>query len=225
MVAATPAARSSPTKAVSVINQPETANRAMPESRVARIRKPPTTRRPGRLKIRSSQGFSSRIANLPAGHQQHPVGQGQKGLVVGRENEGFASDRQFMQGLQYKHLTVAIQARSGFIQQNQIVIRQKDTGQTEASGLAAGESLSLFRHRAIDSLLPAVQKGTKAHVTQRRFNRNIGGIRSGQSKVIGPGALNQKTLLPQPAKPETARCFAEQMNFTGVRRHEAGQKM
>ena len=76
--------------------------------------------------------------------------------MVGGKNQGFAGHRQFMQGLQHKHFTVAVEAGSGFIEQNQVVIRQENTRQIQPSCLAAGKPLALLGYRAVNTLLATV---------------------------------------------------------------------
>ena len=73
--------------------------------------------------------------------------------------------------------------------------------------------------------MATVEQGTEAHIAQGRLDGDIRGIRSGQSEVVGPGALNQKPFLAQPAKPEAARRLAEQVDITGIRCQKSCQEM
>src|SRR5690554_2750363 len=222
MYAGPPAANSKPTRAVSVRNHPDRASKAMPEISVASSRAPPTTSRPRRRRISCNQGRSSRIAHLCAGDDQNPVGQCQQRLVMGRENHGLAGFGKLVQGFQYTDFAGGVQACGRLIQQNQLMIRQKYPGETEPSGLAAGQALGIFANTAVDALFPAVEQLGKADHAQGILNGYIRCVRAGQPQIVRPGTLNPEAFLAQPAERGGARRLSEHRYYSGIGANKPG---
>ena len=63
---------------------------------------------------------------------------------MGAENQCFACQRQLVQRLQHKDLTVAVEPGCGFIEKDNVVIRDENSRQAQASCLASGKTLAIL---------------------------------------------------------------------------------
>src|SRR5690554_1835624 len=115
--------------------------------------------------------------------------------MMGGKDQCLACQSKLVKRLKNKHLTVAVEASGGFIQKNYVVICQKNSGQAQTTGLTTRQALAVFRHLAENAVFPAVQQGAKANVSQCCLDSHIRSIRTGQPKVVRPGAMHKKSAL------------------------------